>query len=93
MKKTDFTQLNDIKKAISFLQDNIKIFTEQKELTPERKLIFDQNFKALLLIEEMYSNYLFLSEASLDVIFKISASVKLMFVTPYIKNALGYEFN
>ena len=91
MKKTDFTQLNDIKKAISFLQDNIKIFTEQKELTPERKLIFDQNFKALLLIEEMYSNYLFLSEASLDVIFKISASGKLMFVTPSIKNALGYE--
>ena len=93
MKKTDFIQLTDIKKDISFLQNNIKIFAEQIELTPENKLILDQSNQVLSQIEEMYSNYLVLSQASLDIIFKISAMGKLMFITPSIKNALGYDVN
>lgn len=91
MKKTDFTQLDDIKNAISFLQNNINIFAEQIELTPERKLILDQSSKILSQIEDVYSNYIVFSETSLDVIFKISAMGKLMFITPSVKNALGYN--
>ncbi len=91
MKDTDIIQPEDIKGAISFLQDNIQLFSSQLELTPEKKSILEKSRKALSKLEEMYLNYIVLTESSLDVIFKISAMGKLIFITPSVKNALGYE--
>jgi len=91
MKKSDITPLNEVEEAFAFLHNNIKFFTENSAQTPENKSILLNSDKALAKLEEMYSNFIVLSESSLDVIFKISLMGKIMFITPSVKNALGYE--
>ncbi len=91
MKNTYDCQLEEIKEALAFLQTNISQFADRLELTPEKKLQLEKSNNILSKLEEMYLNFIVLSESSLDVIFKISAMGKLMFITPSIKNALGYE--
>ena len=93
MKKSDITLLNEVEEAFASLHNNLKLFAENTSLTPENKSILLNSDKALTKLEEMYSNYIVLSESSLDIIFKISLMGKLMFITPSVKNALGYEID
>jgi len=91
MKYTDASQNEDIKLAIASLQNNIKLLAKQNGFTPESKSILDKSNIILSKIEETFLNYTTLSKASIDVIFKISSMGKVMFITPSVKNALGYE--
>ncbi|PIW69508.1 MAG: hypothetical protein COW08_06770 [Ignavibacteriales bacterium CG12_big_fil_rev_8_21_14_0_65_30_8] len=91
MKKSGNNHIIDVEEAFAFLHNSIKLFAENFELSPEEKYILINSEKALTKLEEMYSNFIVLSESSLDIIFKISLMGKMMFITPSVKNALGYE--
>ena len=85
------------KNIIRFEQELKKFKTVLKEIKSEDSVPSQiggrlKNFEEIIAnLEESVLDYILISEASIDVIFRISLTGKMLFITPSCKEAFGYE--
>ncbi|MEO8398306.1 MAG: response regulator [Ignavibacteriaceae bacterium] len=79
------------KSKLEQLRDLFRIITSDQKLIKKSDALTDEISEEFLCLKEKHRDISVILESSLDVIFRISQTGKISFITPSIKNILGYE--